>query len=478
MTDEAGNVFPFSTDVSLSPKSVSRIVMECPVPYGIYEAKVDVVKDGRVCAHDATRISVIAPAGKVNPKMGFADHMTKVDTGTNIGKNATLKMAKLAGASTIRDELRWTSFVKAENSSFEADSYLKNWLNTMESEGMKKYGILGYTNPAVIDEEFPVQTLDKFAQYAKQAAEYTKDMNIDYEIWNEYNYSINKLYKTTVEDYVNMAKAVYPVVKGANPDADIYVMSVLNNPKADVLMNDFVEQALELGIGDYCDGISYHPYHRSAPDTETSLAEVDGVLELMKKYGVEDKKVVFSEYGWTSCGQADESTTLTYAIDESTQANYTVQAAALNQDKVDKILWYNLTEKSKEGMSNSEQHFGFIRGWAYTDITYEAKPVFLAFSNFNRLMTGSERIRQIECGENNEQLHLFNTENGGNIIIGWSNNGDKEIAIETGVDTVILCDRYGNEEVKATDEGVLNITLTESPVYIIADDLSGAKCKN
>lgn len=457
---EDGKALIVEKEVKLGKGENKNLKFEISVPrYGFYELELSSIdKVGKLCGRITTRISVIAPAGKINPKMGFCDHFTK---NQGFSKEKAL-VAKVAGVNTIRDEIRWTDF--ESGGVMEPLTYTKGWMDMMGETEQHMFAILGFYHPDVIDELFPhsFDTMAEFLDYVRAVLEYTKDMNIDYELWNEYNLN-NTRYGTSYADYVEMAKAVYPVVKEINPDAKLYVLATGNN----ATVREYVEECFKLGIGDYCDGVSIHPYNiTEAPDTEGALSDVDDIIALMQKYGLSDKELIFSEYGWSS--------TLKYA-NEELQANYTIQGAAINQDKVDKIYWYNLQEKTVAGMTDQELHFGFVRGWKDTEIPYEAKPVLLAFSNYNRLMTGSEKIGEIPHSDENATLHMFKNQNGGNTIIAWSREGNIRTALNLGVDTITLCDRYGNETELATRDGVLDILLTPEPVYLIGDNFENAK---
>lgn len=427
--------------------------------YGFHNLKVSAINsDGELYGETVTRVSAVAPAGKINPKMAICDHFTK---NQGYSKEKAL-MIKQAGVGSIRDEIRWTDFEL--NGILGPLTYTKGWMDMMGETGQNMLAILGFYHPDVIDELFPTRTdtMSEFTDYVRAVLEYTKDMDIDYELWNEYNLN-NARYGTSYEDYVKMAKVVYPIVKEINPDAKLYVLATGNNST----IREYVEECFKYGIGDYCDGVSIHPYNiTEAPDTKEALSDVDDIIALMAKYGLSDKELIFSEYGWSS--------TLKYA-NEELQANYTIQGAAINQDKVDKIYWYNLQEKTVPGMTDQELHFGFVRGWKDTEITYEAKPVLLAFSNYNRLMTGSSKIKEVEHSNENAALHLFKNENGGNTLIAWSKSGNIRTALNLGVRSVVLCDRYGNETKLYTRNGILDILITPEPVYITGDNLENTK---
>ena len=426
--------------------------------YGFGEIKAECIrKDGANFGKTSTRMSVIAPAGKMNPKMGFADHISK-NYGLSVG-DEKLSMSAKAGAASIRDEIRWTEFEKTQGN-FGPDWQLQAWFDGMEKTQQSKFAILGYYMPGRTQKGLPRTPADMeaFKSFITAVLEYTKDMKIDYELWNEQNMNVNADYGY-VEDYVNLAKMVYPLVKEINPDAKLYVLATANV----ATVREYIEECFKLGIGDYCDGITIHPYNVALPpDDPESQADVYDIVALMEKYGLSDKELVFSEYGYTS--------SVNYG-NEDRQANYTLQGAATYQDVADRIYWYNLQEKTTGTMSDAELHFGMIRGWANTEILCEPKPTFLVFSNYNRLMCGSEKIKQLEHSNENIAMHLFKNENGENTIIAWSRDENIRTALNVGADSVTVCDRYGNETVVQTRNGVLDVVLAPEPIYITGSNL-------
>ena len=454
---EDGKATVSEQELSLSKTQSKEVEFNIKAPiYGFYDVVAECITDnGEDFGNISTRLSVIAPAGRMNPKMGICDHISK-NYGSSPGK---LYMAANAGINSIRDEIRWTEFEKVEGV-FEPDIHTKSYIDTTNGTGQRKFAILGYYMPGRTQKGLPrtPQDMAAFKIYVEEVLKYTKGMNIDFELWNEQNMNVNDDYGH-VEDYVNLAKMVYPLVKEINPDAKLYVLATANV----ATVREYIEECFKLGIGDYCDGFTIHPYNVARmPEDPESAADIYDIVDLMEKYGLSDKELVFSEYGYTS--------SVNYISDEM-QANYIVRGAALYQDVTDRIYWYNLQEKTTGSMSDAELHFGMIRGWQDVDIPYEPKPSFLAFSNYNRLMTGSSKIKQIEHSNENVQLHLFNNDKGSNTIIAYSKEGEVRTAINVGTDKVTVSDLYGNETIVKTRDGVLDLFLTVEPVYIIGSNL-------
>lgn len=440
---------------SLKPGEEKKTEISASAPrYGYYEIEVSCINnDGNSEGNASESISVIAPTEKLNPKIGFSAHISK-----NYGFIPDkVKMAAEAGVGTIRDEIRWTEF-ETTRGIFKPDKFTQGYIDFTNETNQNKFAILGYWFPGRTLTGLPrtEEDIKAFKAYVTKVLEYTKDMDIDYELWNEQNMYVGPDYGS-IQDYVDLAKLVYPLKEKINPDAKLYVLAVANVET----VREYVEECFKLGIGDYCDGVTIHPYNVTIPPDDAKFqSDVYDIADLMEKYGLSDKELVISEVGWTtSVGWADEDM----------QADYTIRSAALYSDIAEKIYFYNLQEKSTGTMTDTELHFGFLRGWAYTPIPYEPKPAFLALSNYNRLMTGSDKVKKLEHSDKDVSMHLFKNANGKNTIIAWSTGKDTETAINTGADKVTICDIYGNESIISTRNGIVDLTLSSRPIYIIGD---------
>ncbi len=87
--------------------------------------------------------------------------------------------------------------------------------------------------------------------------EVQKNKNIIYfwEIWNEP--SMTELFRYgTPKEYAELVRRTSQIIREENPDAKIIVTMDENNKGS----AEFTNEALSLGIGDYFDYLSFHPY--------------------------------------------------------------------------------------------------------------------------------------------------------------------------------------------------------------------------
>lgn len=400
--------------------------------------------------------------GRVNRKIAACSHFVS-KYGTDDMIKATSMFAN-AGFSMFREEIPWYNFEKkrGEYTMSDADVMLNE---TLKENGMSRYMLLYGNGPGVSEDPPRSETaINRFAEYAYNLAAQTKGQIYDFEVWNEYNHVPFNRDGGTVDDYINMLKATNEAIKKANPEAKVWGMGGIT---AISNIYTWVEEFCQKGGYKYCDGLSIHPYMPSnAPSDATKV--VDKCNEIFKKYGCDNLPVVASETGWTSSN-----------ISEMTQANYSIEFAAMNYDKLDSMIYYVAISKQltdNAGVPNSgENNFGMLR--AYTKMfsapydPYSAKPVFLAFANFNRLLTGAKSDGKQNISVTGVDNYSFVDENGRKITMIFNSESGtvKNVPIQTDAENITVCDIYGNEKKIQTVNGKTDLVLYDEPIYIIGD---------
>ena len=152
------------------------------------------------------------------------------------------------------------------------------------------------------------------------------------------------------------------------------------------------------------------------------------------------------------------------SLSEIGQAQYTLRATALLYNKLDKIYYHTLNNKLNSA-GTMEKNFGFTENWkaSETEIPYEAKPVFIAMSNFNAMLANAELVQENVSSKNYD--YVFSKE-GKNIHMLWTTEASQEYTLNTSSNTVKMYDMYGNDTILSSENGSYKLTLTGSPVYI------------
>jgi arabinogalactan endo-1,4-beta-galactosidase len=100
---------------------------------------------------------------------------------------------------------------------------------------------------------FTLEEMKQWLEFVKEQVSKNKNIIYFWEIWNEPGLELFKY--GTPEEFVELLKATYPVIKKENPQAKVIV--TLGAEGKDT---SFEDKVLALGGGDYFDILSFHPY--------------------------------------------------------------------------------------------------------------------------------------------------------------------------------------------------------------------------
>lgn len=476
ITDTGRVEYEETRSVKLAPTETLEEVFKFSVnEYGFYHTYIDVVdKDTGEIISKETRFSVLnsPKQGVLNKKYGLNTHFNN-GRGTDRTDDLT-KLYADAGFYSIREGMDMNlcyGFNDDAPRDYSPETYVVNRLNAVKNNNQQSFAIIGWATMQANQKHLPetASELARWKDYVKNVALAGVEYGFtDYELLNEINIKTSDT--ITVEDYVNLMKETYGVLHQYNPNARLFVFGTAN-----VNATDFIEKCFELGCADYMDGASIHPYNALyRPDEDKFLTDVQDVKDLMEKYGVGDLPIVFSEFGWTS-GQG--------YVSEEEQARYTVRSSALVFDDAEYINWYNDIEKvdlTQEG----ELHFGMLRGFRGQDINYEAKPVFAAASNYNAFAAEAVSNGQVKIFNEGGYVCKFKDTDDSDIYMIWKIRDRGELKLNIGAEKATVYDMYGNSNTIYTEDGVLNLSVSEDPQYVTGNftaceeitDAAGFEC--
>mgnify|MGYP000719454223 CR=1 FL=1 len=121
-------------------------------------------------------------------------------------------------------------------------------------QGLYPIGILHGENSKPKDRPFTAEEMTNWQKFVEEEVENNKNIIYFWEIWNEPSIELFKY--GSPEEFVQLLKATYPVIKKANPNAKVIV--TLSAEARD--KTGFEDKVLALGGGDYFDILSFHPY--------------------------------------------------------------------------------------------------------------------------------------------------------------------------------------------------------------------------
>lgn len=456
---ETGNMYFDKTEsATLEGAAVTEKEYSVTVDrYGYYDIVVDVTDaEGNVKSGTGKFTVVHAPAdGVQNPEMAICDHIITKKSGLDEYERKIELIAK-AGISGYREEIPWYAYEKPKGVYALSESW-KNVHKEFKKHNIEHMVLLAGAGPYG-DGGRPrtAEHAEAAGNYAGRLAEEIKGtVPHNFEIYNEWNITSNNG-GATAADYVAVQKEMYKKVKAADPDAYIYGLggaTVVAN------MEQWIDEVFALGGGDYADGFSIHPYEFiQKPEGSKSFEYIQSTRDLMQKYNLQDKGLASSEFGWPSLNVGDDN-----------QAKFSVRYMVMATGLLDKIYWYNF--QCKEDTSASENSFGWIRPWdegmAEPYEAYSAKPVYLAMANYNALMTGAEKVGQIDSDED-VYAYRFKSTDGGDSVVVWNTSGEKQsVSFKTDAEKVTVYDMYGNDSTLYAHNGAVNLIISDAPTYVM-----------
>ncbi len=124
-------------------------------------------------------------------------------------------------------------------------------------QGLQPIGILMGHSAKPTNRAFTSEEMKAWEVFVQEAVRNNKDKVYYWEVWNEPD--IDMFRYGTPEEYLNLLKTTYAVIKKENSKAK--VIATLDAVGLDQSVGDFTEKLLALGGGDYFDIMSFHPYN-------------------------------------------------------------------------------------------------------------------------------------------------------------------------------------------------------------------------
>ena len=405
----------------------------------------------------------LSPSEK--PRTGIVGAQTHFQHG--LAKNPlaeNLELLRLSGATWYRDEMCWGNAEKTKGKI----EILPEWderIDTSLQKGLTPLLELNFGNRFYDQGGFPYtdEAIAAFVKYCTTMVEHFKGRINHFEIWNEPNIKGFNPTNRPPEDYAKLIKAVYQAIKAVNPDA-----TVIGCSTAGVDLG-WIERAFKAGALDYMDGVSVHPYcYPRSPEDGGYLKNLQLLKELMERYG-ELKPIWITEVGWPT-----HSTTS--GVSELKSGAYAVRMNVLSLASavpVAMLNWYNLQNKGIRPEDN-EDNFGLVKASSGVEVPFAAKQNFIAFNTMNRMLDGAKFLEKLEASPA-ISAYKFALPEQKQLLVLWALNSQETIGIKTASSKVEVVDLFGNRFSLYPTDGVLTVTASDQPLYLLGD--FNAVCK-
>jgi hypothetical protein len=246
-----------------------------------------------------------------------------------------------------------------------------------------------------------------------------------------------------------MLKATYQAVKAANPEA--YVIGGGGDHPAHHRKQ--MEELFKLGVMDYCDAFSIHPYRQPRTPEESNLVEeVLGFAEMMRQHGVKKPKLWVTEIGWPTPKKHPA------ADAELFQAAMVVRSAVplLATDVVEKFIWYDLKNDGLDRI-DQEHNFGIIRN---DRLGLQVKPAFVSFAVMSSNTAGRTITKDTVLSKDGVYAYRLTKVGEPDRLVLWTENGEKQVRLPAGFTATNM---FGTPLVFASND----VALTDEPIWVV-----------
>lgn len=249
----------------------------------------------------------------------------------------TLQMVREMGAGRIVEFFPWAYYQAADGSV--AWDHPDMVVNHAYAQGLSVIARIGYTPDWARPPDTPLTYLDRasyddFAAFTAAFASRYRGKVDAIIVGNEPNLSFEWGYRpTSPQDYVDLLKIVYPVVKEANPDVKILAGALaptLEPEGSPWAINDltYLEGMYAAGAAGYFDGLAVHAYGLTFPPEVEPAPEVlnfrrvELLRDIMVAHGDEATPIFITESGW------NDHPRWTHAVRPAQRIQYTLDAVS------------------------------------------------------------------------------------------------------------------------------------------------------
>ncbi|MCL2711212.1 MAG: glycoside hydrolase family 5 protein [Planctomycetaceae bacterium] len=367
---------------------------------------------------------------------------------------STMDFAVKGGFGMIRDELYWAS-VERERGVLALPEYAR-YVDLALEKGLEPLIILNYSNRLYDNNDFPHsdEAVAAFANYARFIAEQFKGKVKYFEVWNEWFIACGMRHaerggNNTPENYVKLLQATYEAIKSVNPDA-VVIGGGGDHPN---YHRPQMEALFKLGVMDYCDAFSIHPYRQPRTPEESGLVEeVLGFAEMMRQHGVESPKLWLTEIGWPTPKKHPA------ADAELFQAAMVIRSVVplLATDVVEKYFWYDLKNDGLDRI-DQEHNFGLIR---HERLGFQVKPAFVAFAVMSGNTAGRDIKRDETLSQDGVYAYRLTKDGEADRLVLWVEHGQKPVQLPAFASATNM---FGTPLLFPSE----TITLTDEPIWVV-----------
>ncbi|THF76090.1 discoidin domain-containing protein [Cohnella fermenti] len=327
-------------------------------------------------------------------------------------------------------------------------------------------------------------SMDNFAEYVEAFFDRYKNAIPYVSAWNEPNgpefWDTTQTSMESLPEYVDMVNLIETAASNAGGTIKLVGPSLgapVNDDASDY-WGPFPEWFEEFGgtgsFGKF-DTIDIHPYdqRRLGIGPEKSLSsgayeeQLDRLWQIVQSSpGGAGKKLAITETAYPAIDDAD------YAANELLQAQLMQRQYLMSagSGKVDKVFWFAMIDP----LSNQADAQAVDASYGMFYNGYVPKLVYAAQAGMASILNNATGLGRIRT-EPGTWGYAF-TKGSQSIIALWreTNAAPMDINFPTQAESVQVLDMFGNAENVAVNGNAVSVHLTQSPIYIVADNGAGA----
>ena len=376
--------------------------------------------------------------------------------GVNIhfrGEPRDLDLIAEAGFRFIRMDLAWQGIEREKGiCDFEGTGY-DALTEGCSNRGIRILYILDYSN-RLYESDSSVRTAvgrEAFANFAEAAAKRYSGTAILWEIWNEPNLRHFWSPQPSVEDYCALVETTVPLIRRSDPSG------LVAAPATSGIPFDWLEACYKRGLLEWIDALTVHPYRPRPP--ETVMQDYAKLRELNERYAPEGKEIpiISGEWGYSLINW-DKS-----RLSEEQQAQYLVRMLLVNlHEGIPVSIWYDWKDDGTDP-DEREHHFGTMTH------DLNPKPAYLAAKTLAHTLEGYSIVERLDVGKD-EDFALRLRSGQKEAVAFWTVDEEHEVTLRIKAGEGVLSNMLGDERAISWSDGRLEVSLSQSPQYIILKD--------
>lgn len=257
---------------------------------------------------------------------------------------------------------------------------------------------------------------------------------------------------STWDDFKNIYRTAYEAIHKNDPKA--LVLAMPNN----------LEANLRAGLWKYFDGISNHSYIAFPVEQNGLVKRCRDTFALIRKYTGKDMPVYGTEFGYCTWGLKEKEPIQMYGM----VRGFLIM---LGEGWKSNSLFHWTDYRGEQGFGYSYNLDYGKNGNDWLPHKTSPKPALPALDAMINYVEGHVSAGAIEYLGDTAWGYAYQAKDGHVVLALWDYSGHpRKVEIPVGRNEIEVADMMGNLQKYKTDDGILSLTLTEAPQYILNAD--------